>query len=161
MIEIAKILKPHGLKGEVKLEMFNKDVSFWHEVKNVYIDGMLYAITSLRFYKGFLYLTFSEVNSIDEAERLRNKTLKVDEEVLRKDGEYLIQDLINADVYDDKGDYRGRIESVERYGSADIINLVRTGASFSFPYLKNIIISVDTQNKRVVVSKKKLDEVII
>ena len=160
MISVAKILKPHGLKGEVKLEMFNKDTSFWREVKNVYIDKNIYNVIAFRFYKGFLYLFLSGVSSVEEAEKLRNKTLMAREEDVRR-GDYIISDLENCSVYDDLGNFVGVVDSIEKYGSADIVNVVKMGAVSSFPFLKDLILNVDIDQKRVVVKKSKLDEVLI
>ena len=36
MIEVAKVLKPHGLHGEIKLEPYTLDIKFWKKVKKNY-----------------------------------------------------------------------------------------------------------------------------
>ena len=163
MLKVAKVLKPQGLKGEIKVEMLSRDSAFWQRVGNVYIDNIEYKIVARRYYKSFLYLKLDQINSIDQAEMIRQKFIFAKEEDVRSDDgdSYLISDLENCKLYDKQGSFVGEIVGVEKYGSADIINIKRHGVDYSFPYLKHIFLDVDIRSKKIVVDIKKLQEVII
>lgn len=162
MIEVAKILKPCGIKGEMKLKPYVNDLQFWKIVKNVEIEGVSYKVLSTRFYKDFLYIFLDGVTSMSQAEMLTNLEVLADEnDIPREDGEYLICDLVGCVLQNTDGKTIGTIDSVEKYGSADIINFKSMGALYSFPFLKNVLKSVDIKNKIVVVYKDKLDEVLV
>ena len=162
MIKIAKVLKPHGLKGEIKIDCFIKDVSFWKKLGHVFIDGSKFNIKHVRFYKDFGYLILDNVSSITNAEKFRNKTLEVErEQIENKENEYLISDLEDCDVFDEKGDFVGQVISIEKYGAADIINIEKMGAKRSFPFLKEVIKNVDINEKKVIVFRDKINEVLI
>lgn len=162
MVEIAKILKPQGLKGEMKLDLFLKDEKTWKKIKDVQIDSQSYIVKSIRFYKGFGYILLCEIDSIAKCEKFRNKFVYVDKSQLETDkNEYLIDDLVGCEVVDEKGNFVGEVESIESYGGADIINILYCGAKRSFPFLKSVLVDVDVKTKKIVVNKEKLKEVMI
>ncbi len=162
MLEVAKILKPCGLKGEVKCAPYTMDSLFWNKVKDVSIDGKIFSIKSVRLYKGFVYLSLDSIHSLEEADTLRGKEIFADENLISKDiGEYLIDELVSCVVCGDSGEEYGMVESVEKYGSADIINIKKGGAIYSFPFLKNLVIDVDISNKKIIVLSSKMAEVLI
>ena len=162
MIEIAKILKPQGLRGEMKISMYVHDLGFWSNLKTVYIDGNEHDVVKFRYYKGFGYIVLEDVTTCEQAEMFRNITLTVPkEQIPLSDGEYLISDLENCTVVDEQENIIGYVESVEQYGSAYIINILKNGGLRSFPFLNEVIKNVNIQSKKIVVFKNKLDEVLV
>ena len=61
MIEIAKILKPQGIKGEVKASPSTNVLAVFKYVKNVFIGDKEFEIESLSIRRGFLYIKFSYI----------------------------------------------------------------------------------------------------
>ena len=160
-IEIAKVLKPQGIKGEIKVEFFLTDLNFWYSLKNFEIDEKVFNITSFRSQKNFGFIGTKEIKTRNDAETFRNKVLKVDKPKINVEGEYFISDLENCCVVDEKDNIMGYIESVEKYSTVPIINITLNGGVKSFPFLKTVIKNVDLNNKKVIVFKQKLDEVIV
>ncbi len=162
MVEIAKILKPQGLKGEMKLDLFLKDEQTWKKITQVRLSGTDYMVKSIRFYKGFGYILLCGIDTIDIAEKFRNRCIFVDKSQLETDkNEYLIDDLIGCELRDKLDNFVGVVESVECYGATNIINILNCGAMHSFPFLKKVLVDVDVKNKKIVVDEEKLKEVMI
>lgn len=162
MIEIAKVLKPQGLQGEIKVECFTHDLDFWRSLKKVVILNESFEVKSVRFYKKFGYLRLSNMDSIEKVEKFRDKIIFANEENLQTDDdEFLIADLENCEIVDEFGKFVGVIESVEKYPTLDIINYMVGGARRSFPFLKKVIKKVDIKNKKLVIFRERLDEVAI
>ncbi len=162
MIEIAKVLKPQGLQGEIKVECFTHDLDFWRSLKNVVILNESFEVKNVRFYKNFGYLRLLKLDSIEQVEKFRNKIVFADEKNLEtQEDEFLIADLENCEMVDENGKFVGVIESVEKYATVDIINYMVGGARRSFPFLKKIIKNVDIKNKKLVIFRKILNEVAI
>lgn len=162
-LEIAKVLKPQGIKGEIKVECYTSNLDFLMSLKNFTIESVTYNITNIRVQGKFAYIKTEEINSMTEAETLRGKILVVPkpEDNKEEDFEFYIEDLENCRVEDENGNLIGFIDSVEKYGSADIINVKLGGGVRSFPFLKTVFKSLDTKNKIIVVFKQKLDEVLV
>ena len=160
-IQIAKVLKPQGIKGEIKVELYLSDLNFWRSLKSFEIDGKTYNISSFRSQKNFGFIGTREILTRNDAETFRNKILQVEKPTNNSEDEFFISDLENCCVVDEKGNILGYVESVERYSATPIINLMLNGGIKSFPFLKEVIKKVDIKNKKIVVFKNKLEEVIV
>ena len=162
-LEIAKVLKPQGIKGEIKVECFTSNLDFLMSLKSFTIDNTTYNITNIRIMGKYGYIKTQEINSMNEAELLRGKILVVPrpEEEDNNNFEFYIEDLENCRIEDENGTLLGFIDSIEKYGSADIINLKLAGGTRSFPFLKSLFKEIDVKSKKVIVFKDKLDEVIV
>ena len=162
MIEVGKVLKPHGIKGEIKLEPYTLDEKFWKNAKTLAIGDKDYEIEYCKFYKNFVYIKPKDVSSMDEAETFRGKTVYGNKNNLNlSQDEYLVEDLEGCTLLDEEGKLIGFVDSVEKYSSTSIINVLLGGAVHSFPFLEKIIKSIDIENKQIVVFRNLLDEVLV
>lgn len=162
-LEIGKVLKPQGIKGEIKVELFTTDFAFLRSLKQIYIENDPFIILSVRFENKYAYIKTAEILDRNFAEKLRNKSIFVEKDSLsyNNSSEFLISDLENCEILDENNKLIGFIESVEKYGSADIINIKKAGAIKSFPFLNAVIKEIDIKNKKIIVFKDKLDEVLV
>lgn len=162
-LKIAKVLKPQGIKGEIKVECYTSNLDFLKTLKSFSIGQSVYNVISIRLQDKYAYIKTKEINSMEEAELLRGKILLVPkpEETQQDSFEFFIEDLEDCRVEDENGNLVGFVDAIEKYGSADIINIKLGGATRSFPFLKNIFKSIDTKNKIIIVFKQKLDEVLV
>lgn len=163
LLQIAKVLKPQGIKGEIKVELFTSDLKFLKSLKLFKIDDKDYSIKSIRFQQKYAYIATNEIQTRNDAELLRNKILcapKPQNETDKED-EYYISDLENCTVVDENDNIIGYVESVEKYTSTPIINILLGGAVRSFPFIKAVLKHVNVSEKKIVVYKDKLQEVIV
>lgn len=163
MLQVAKVLKPQGIKGEIKVELFTSDVDFIKKQKTFEIDGHVYHVKSIRIQQKYAYIQTEEILSRNDAELFRNKLISVEKpnSLQESEDEYYIADLENCCVVDEDEKIVGYVESVEKYGSVPTINILLGGAVRSFPFLKRILKQVDIENKKIVVYKHLLEEVLI
>ena len=159
MLPIAKIVKPQGIKGEVKAMPLTNVLAVFDKVKTCEIDGKTYNITRLNFRQGFLYITFEGLTNRNDAERLRGKNICVEKSLLEEakgDYEFLLDDLIGMVLYDTEGKLVGQIVDVENYGATDNFIIEFEGRTMQAPFLKEVfLLDGDT----LVVDRKKFDEV--
>lgn len=157
---IGKILRPRGLKGEMKIEIYSsKDIA--DSVEEVRIDGVPYSVLKFTQEGTFGYIVLDGIDSADAAEALRNKYAYAPKSSLPPlgDGEYYIDDLIGLKVVVD-GEELGRIDDVLQYGAADVY-MVKGKRDFSFPALKKLILSVDLENQKMLLDKSLFDSVVV
>lgn len=155
MIEIGRIVKPQGIKGELKI-VLNCDFSRFNSIKKIYISGKEFKITNSS-YRDALYLKLEGINSRNEAELLRGEEVFVDETNLAelKEGEFYFKDLIGLVVLDESGKEIGKIEDIEQYGAADIINIRERNILFSVPFIDSVFLKID--NSKVIISREEYD----
>lgn len=161
-ITIAKVLKPQGVKGELKLEIYIKDDnSFYKGLKTVNIGSKEYEVISCSVRQGYGYITLKGVIDRTQAEDFRNKLVIVNKDngPQLQEGEYFTQDMLGIKVVDENGKDYGTVVDIEQYGAADVYVVHGKMGSLSFPFIKALIIDVDLQTKTLTVDSKVLSEV--
>ena len=72
MIEIGKIVKPQGIKGEVKI-ISEREPQTYQNLSTIVVDGKDFRVETLSC-RDALYVKFKELSSRNDAELLRGKT---------------------------------------------------------------------------------------
>jgi len=165
LTEIGKITKPQGLKGELKVQALSNNLERFLKYEYIYLgqDYIKTPILNARAQGGFVYLFLDGVNSIEDAEKLRNQLIYIDKSQLPEleEGEYFITDLIGCKVYDQDGKELGEITDIDNYGVVDTITIknIQTKKEILFPFLDRVIQLVDINNKTIIIKNKEFDEV--
>ncbi|MDR1094571.1 MAG: ribosome maturation factor RimM [Clostridiales bacterium] len=161
-IIIGKILKPQGLRGEVKAKI-SLAGEYLDKLQSVYLEGNLSAVNvkSVSVRGEFAYLRLEGADSCEAAEMFRDKSIAVPRSVLRlKKGEYLHSDLIGCRLLDETGRDYGMVAAIDAYGAADVYTV--TGAkTLRFPYLKKLNAQIDPSAKTIAVNAAALSEVAV
>lgn len=161
MIKIGIILKPQGIKGELKIEPLTDNPDRFKKLKTVVIEATRYEVLSSRVGSDAVYLSLVGVDR-SVAETLRQKYIEVDraEAVkLPKDRNFII-DIIGCKVVSEDTEF-GIITDILQHGSADVYVVKKGKAEFMFPALKKVVLSVDVENKTVTVDGAALSEVAV
>lgn len=161
-IIIAKILKPQGIRGEVKLQPLVSRIQWLEEINTVYLSGEKTgrAIKGMRLAGGFAYAYIEGVISRNDADLLRGKEVFAMQENLQLSAdEYLIDDMIGCAVTDEAGNSYGVVAEILQYGAADVYVLKNGDKTLMFPFVSGVMHSVDVKNKEIVVNADKLKEI--
>lgn len=162
LIEIGKILKPQGIKGEIKVEPLTKNTEQFLTLKEVFVSGKEYKIVKSAVRQGYIYLFFEGINRCEDVEPLRGKYISRDREELPVDeDEYLIVDLMGCTIVDENGIVYGEITDIDDYGAASVITILGKRGQFSFPYVDDIFTEIDIENKRIVINSQRYKEVVV
>ena len=157
---IGEVLKPQGVRGEVKVKPLLDDAADMRHFKKVYIGGKEYKVLSCRADAQAAYLALSGVADRDAAELLRGKqieALRADAPAL-EEGRYYIVDIVGCDVIADSGERLGQIADVIP-AHTDIYVLHNGEKEGMFPAADGVILEVDTESKIITVDKKRFFEV--
>lgn len=159
MIEIAQILKPQGIKGEVKALPLTDVLAVFNSLKSCQIDGKDIKIERIIIRQGYLYIKFDGVNTRNDAENYRNRILKIEKKILedaKDEGDFLVDDLIGFVLRDESGEVIGQIVDIVNYGATDIFVIEKDGRQIEAPYIKEVFKTIEG---RLVVDSEKLKEV--
>ena len=160
LLEVGKILRPHGIKGAVKVECFVDE--HFSLFKDVFVTekrakANVKSVQNLN--KDFYIVTIDIIPDVDTAEKFRNQSIYIDRDqyVEFKDQVYL-SDLINKPILNEKNEQIGYMVDYEDYG-ASVILIVKCGASsYQIPYVKDIII-YDEEKGAFVIDEQTFDNV--
>lgn len=153
---IAKILKPQGIKGELKCKPFT-DENFFQNLKEVFIHDKRFDVLSSVYRFGYFYITLNGINSRNDAERFRNLDIYADRSIFEE--AILVSDLENCTVLDEFSNTLGKVTGVEQYGSADILNiLLSSGKECSIAVTDGLILKVLPSEKLLIINRQIFDE---
>lgn len=164
-LKLAQVLKPQGIKGEIKLKPFTDDLSRFSKLVHVFIkkNGAFeeYHVESARTYKQFAYVKLKGIDSIEQAETLRGAFLYIDRQNAAKlpEGSDYIADIIGCEISDGQN-VLGNVTDIFNTGAADIY-VVKGERPFMFPAAPGVILKRTVQDKIIIIDPKRLSEVAI
>lgn len=151
--EVGKIVNTFGIKGEVKVALYTEDISNFKKNNKVYVGNKEMLVENARLQKNMLILKLKDVNTMNEAEELRNNIISVKRTKKElPEGTYYIADLIGLEVYTDEGILLGKVTDIYNTGANDIYT-VKTleNKEILLPAIKDVIKQVDVQNEKIIV----------
>ncbi len=144
-LELGKIVSTHGVKGELKVEPWCDDPSFFKHFNTVYLGKAgqnPHQVVNVRTHGKMVLLTLEGVTDMDQANLLRNKVLYVDRDAapLEQD-RYFVAELLGCTVSDaDTGEVYGTVADVTNTGSTDIWQIRgKDGQTFYMPLIPGIL----------------------
>lgn len=159
-LTVAAVLKPQGIRGEIKVKALTDSAEHLKDLKKIYIDGEEFSVLSVRAQGEFAYFVLRGIADRNAAELLRGKeieALKIDLPPL-PDGRYYIADLTGCTVVNERGDVLGEVAYITP-AKTDIYTLSKNGKEINFPAADGVILSVDVGAKKITVNGKRFKEV--
>ncbi|NCA96786.1 MAG: 16S rRNA processing protein RimM [Bacteroidia bacterium] len=159
-VSIGKIISTVGLRGEVKVfsttdfphKRFKKDQAV--ALFDVATGAELATTITMSHKAGERYtLTFSNVNSIEEANQLVGRLIMIDKvaDQLPK-GFFFHDDLVGCAVYDEQSMLIGHISKIEDYPAHRTLRIQRAeGSDVLVPFVKFFIKSVNIETRTIIV----------
>ncbi len=159
---VGEILKPQGIRGELKVRPFTDSAEDFRAFKRVFLDETEYRVLSVRVGDGAVYLGLRGVPDRNAAELLRGKKIVVRREDAPEpeEGTYYIVDLLGSEIVTEEGKLLGELTEI-RQAATDIYTLRAEGKEILFPAAKGVVLTVDIENKRITVDGKRFAEVAV
>lgn len=164
-LEIGKLINTHGIKGEMKLELWCDDIEYLKQFKILYLDengNQAQNVVSVRPQKNHAIIKFEEITSIDMAESLKGRVLfcNRDDAEIDEDANY-VADIIGCRVMhtENKTEY-GEVADVLNYGASDILDIVQNEKHCYIPVIPDIVKGIDSESQiiRIIPMKGLFDE---
>ena len=166
-VRIGLIAKPQGIRGEIKVNCLSDRLDRFLELEDVFVEdkGVFtpYRVKGARLGQDCAFLFLEKIYTRDEAEALRGRYLCVDRAHAIKlpEGRYFIFDLIGCSVVTDKGATLGQVTEVLQPGANDVYVVSDGEKEVLIPVVDGIVLSVDIEAKRIIVSGDRLEEVVV
>ena len=121
-LEIGRVVNTHGICGELKIQPWCDDPEIYNELDNIIIGENKYKILRARYHKNCEIVQIEGINSINEAEQLKNLVVTVSREQMPNlpEGRYYIVDLMGLEVRTPEGKKLGFIDDIIKTGSNDV-----------------------------------------
>ncbi len=158
-LELGQIVNVKGLKGEVKVNSFTDDNTKFERIPKVFLKRKEnlteYEIEKVGYAKNQVIIKFKGVNTVEEAETLRNSYIVVDREIFGElpEGVYYIADLIGLDVYTESNEYLGKVDDIFSTGSNDVYVVKdELGKQKLLPGIDEVIKQIDLESGKIIVN---------
>ena len=158
-LELGQIVNVKGLKGEVKVNSFTDDNTKFERIPKVFVKQKQtlkeYEIEKVGYHKNQVIIKFKDINTVEEAENLRNSYIVVDREIFGElpEGVYYIADLIGMDVYTEANEYLGKVDDIFSTGSNDVYVVKdELGKQKLLPGIDEVIKKIDLESSKIIVN---------
>lgn len=155
-VVVARIGKPHGLRGEVTVQVHTDDPG------SRFVDGAVFAtdpaeagpltVRTARVHKGILLLGFEQSPDRDAAEALRGTKLVAEAEDSQDDEDaWYPEDLVGLSVVDTDGAALGTVVELHTRPVQDLLEIeLPSGQRALVPFVEQIVPEVDLEVGQVV-----------
>jgi 16S rRNA processing protein RimM len=147
---IGRVVKPHGVKGKMKVEYFGENLHRFSFYREVFIEGRKgwpepYEVLEAIPQPPRLILQLKGIEKIEEAELLIGKEIFIKKEAFPALGEreYYWMDILGIKVETEKGKRIGRVKEIFPTGAHDVYVVEGKRGEILLPATEEVIQSVD------------------
>ena len=157
LLEVGQIVNTYGIKGFVKVVPLVDNNNQFKSFKTLYIQEKKSLkelhIEEVKFSKNLVLLKFKSVDTIEQAEGLRNVYLQAKRSDIKLEkGAYFIVDLIGLEVYTEEGNLLGILKEVLQPGANDVYVVENEEKKqILLPVIPDVVKEVDIDGKKVIV----------
>jgi 16S rRNA processing protein RimM len=142
-LKVGEIVNTHGVRGEMKLLPWTDGPEFLLDFRRVFIDGKEYALESCRIQKTCNLLKLRGVDTVEDAQLLRGKTVEVYRQEA-PDGLIFADELLGMEVYA-ADTMIGKIVDVLDMPSSSVY-VIRGEKEYMIPAVREFILSTDLES---------------
>ena len=112
-LDCGQIVNTHGVRGEVRIVPWADSPDFLRQFTTLYLDGAPRRVLSSRVHKGSVIAKLDEVDTVEDAMLLRDKTVQIRRADARlRPGTFFLADVIGLKVVDEAGQTLGTLKEV-------------------------------------------------
>ena len=154
MLYIGDILNPHGLKGSLIVFSHTRPANAvagylrWYVGKNEQ-DVREFNVEDCHQHKKRILAKLEGINHINDAEKFKGLKIFVPEaEVEVDEDEFLWQDLVGCEVFDQNKQRLGKVTNLHEFGAQDNLEIKTTddmeiSGEWLLPFIEDVIVEVD------------------
>jgi 16S rRNA processing protein RimM len=155
-LAVGRITRPHGVHGEVRVELMTDVPERFEWLDAVYVgekNPWRTPIESVRYHQGVVLLRLAGYPTRDEAEALRGQLLQVleSEAVPLAEDEYFLYQLQGLSVFTEKGTFIGRLSEVLETGANNVFVVDGDRGQHLLPDVPDVIKDIDIENGRITI----------
>ncbi len=148
MVNLAKILKPHGLKGAMKINPFTDNFSAFKKYSHFFINEKKYQVEYFKGDNSPLIVKLENIDTIEEVIALKNNFLSLERNMLNEKPGELIEDYLGLAVFSDEGEALGIIKECYAGGTHMFYRIIsKEQENLYVPCEKDLFQAIDFSKK--------------
>jgi len=160
LFPIGRVVKPHGIKGRMKVEYFGEDLRRFVSYREIFIEDEKgrpesYEILEASPHPPRLILRLKGIEKIEQAQPLIGKTILVEREAFPglEKGEYYWADLLGMKVETREGKQIGKVREIFATGAHDVYVVEGKRGEISLPAIGEVILDIDLAKRVMKVAR--------
>lgn len=154
-LAIGRVLRPWGVRGEVKVEILTDWPERFALLEHVYLgeEAMPCRLERVRLHQGYALLKLAGYDDRSAAEALRDQLVQIahEEAMPLDEGEYYVYQIEGLEVWTDEGESLGRVVEVLFTGSNEVYVVHGPRGEVLIPAIADVVLKVDLEGGRLVV----------
>jgi len=157
-IEAGAIVRPHGLKGEVVVDLARDLLEVVTESLELRVTDRregerVLTVERARNHKARKVVQFKGVSTVEDAEALRGWSVWLTREQIGplEEDRWFVADIVGIDVYTDGDEYLGKLAEVMHMPGNDVYVVRKGEKEILLPVIDDVIRSVDIDSGRMVI----------
>jgi len=162
-LNIGIIVKPQGIKGEVKVKPLTSDPHRFSRLKQLFFcENGAYSpikIQNCRVQADLVYLKLDGIDTRNQAELLRGMELFIDRAHAAPlpPGKFYLADLLGCTVSLTDGRTIGTVTDIQQNTSVDVYAIEGTGQQWLVPIIPQLLTHVDVQAGEILMDSHVFD----
>ena len=160
LFPIGRVVKPHGVKGKMKVEYFGDDLHRFFSYRKIFIENETSRLNSYEILEVVpqpprLILRLKGIEKIEEIEPLIGKKIFIEKEALPEleVGEYYWGDLLEMEVETQEGKRLGKVKKIFPTGVHDVYVVEGKRGEILLPAIEGVIQSIDLKKRVMKVAR--------
>lgn len=159
--KIGQIVKTQGLKGEVRVYSTTDDIYRFDDLNTFYIGKDFdteYKVERVRYKGNLVIMKIKGIDTVEMAEKLRNKNVYVSREESRdlEEDEFFIADMIGIKVYTVNDEYVGTLDDVLQYSANDVYVIKgEDDKEYLIPAVMKFVPEIDIEEGKMIIDPIK------
>ena len=159
LVSIGELIKPHGIKGEIKILLFNEESKSLKNNQIVFLKNsrdnfFKYKIENVIYSMKKNRIKFFEIDSIDSADKLRGYILSIPRSDFPEleNEEYYLNDLIGYTLLDKTNNNYGCVDDIFHFPANDVLSVSLNDKEYLIPIIDDIILDIDHDSRLIIIN---------
>ena len=154
---VGKIVKTHGIKGEVTLRIDNDDFDEIEELDYFLLeinDKLIpFFVENITFHSNKSFVLFQDLKTLEAASQLVGVTAYLPLELLpeRSGNDFYSHEVVDFIVVDEEKGELGKVQEIIEYPTQSIIQIIKNDKEILIPIHDDIIKNVDREGKKILI----------
>jgi 16S rRNA processing protein RimM len=154
IVAVGRVLRPHGVRGELLLETLTDSPEQLERVDTVYIgeDAQPRSVRRVRRQRGRLLIQLADCPDRDTAETYRGQLVQIRiDHTAPPPGVYYHHQILGLDVVTEVGEALGQVAEILETGANDVYVVRGPQGEILLPALRSVIREIDLDARRMTV----------
>ena len=146
-LAIGRVLRPHGVRGELRLEVYTGSPAHLNDVETVYVGDKQspQPLESSRLHQKILLIKLAGCDTREQADDFRGQVIAIaraDAAPLRA-GQYYHHQIIGLTVISDDGEQLGTVSEIIETGANDVYVVKNDDEELLLPAISSVILKIE------------------